>query len=496
MDILYLHPAKQEADARYDKYVSSSSYPFIPVGVVGLVNLLRSQGWQVQGLNLPMELTMQPGFSLRDWLAEQPQPARLVMIDLHWYEHCFGALDAAGVVKAVWPQTPIVIGGLTTSNFAEEILDNFPAVDFAVRGDAEEPLRLLAEHCCGDGVTDLASIPNLVYREKGKARQNLRSYFARPADLDKLDFVSTDWLHHARSYASLQYSGAGMIALHEPKLQGHWLTVGRGCVFNCIYCGGGKHAHGELAGRDGYVVRSPEGVGADIQRLKTLGYDQVALSLDIATFKPEWWQTFFKLLRDKSIHIGVYNEFFQLPSKEFIDEFAATVDRRHTEVAISPLSGDEGVRRQNGKFYSNERFLRMLETLRQYEIPIFVYFSLNLPGETLQTFKSTLQLAHEVGKVYPHRLLRMLNPCHTLDPASPMSRQPDAFGMTVHYRTFMDYYNYCKGTSWQPRQVIRGQHRGFEMKDRPTAVVEQMAQIWDLFAQQQKFRCAPVPRGW
>ncbi|MBI3957788.1 MAG: radical SAM protein [Chloroflexi bacterium] len=496
MDILYVHSAKQEADARYDKYKSCAPYPFIPVGVVGLVNLLRSQGWQVAGLNLPMELTMQPDFSFRGWLAGQPQPPRLVMIDLHWYEHCFGALDVAATVKSVWPQTFIVIGGLTTSYFAEEILDNFPAVDFAIRGDAEEPLRLLAKYCCGDGSADLAAIPNLIYRENGKARQNLRAYFAGPQDLDRLDFVTTDWLRHPRSYASIQYSGAGIIALHQPHLQGHWLTVGRGCVFNCIYCGGGKHSHDELAGRNGYVVRSPAGVVADIERLKALGYHQVALSLDIATFGPEWWQTFFKLLRERSIRIGIYNEFFQLPPKEFIEELGTTADLSHTEVAISPLSGDETVRRQNGKFYTNERFLRMLETLKRYEVPIFVYFSLNLPGETFQTFKSTLQLAHEVGKVYPHHLLRMLNPCHTLDPVSPMSRQPEAFGMTVHYRTFMDYYNYCKGTGWQPRHVVRGQHRGFEMNGRPAPVVEQMAQVWDMFARQQPFRCFPVSSGW
>jgi hypothetical protein len=77
-----------------------------------------------------------------------------------------------------------------------------------------------------------------------------------------------------------------------------------------------------------------------------------------------------------------------------------------------------------------------------------------------------------------------------------MSRQPDAFGMTVSYQTFQDYYNYCKGTGWQPRYVTRGEHRGFEMTDRPTRIVEQMAQVWDLFAKAQRFRCFPVPKGW
>jgi tRNA A37 methylthiotransferase MiaB len=495
MEILYIHPAKQEVDARYDKYHACAPYPFIPVGVVGLINLLRQQGWAVEGLNLPVELLLQPDFDLKAWMAARPTP-KMVLADLHWYEHSFGAMEVARAVKEVWPAAPVVIGGLTASNFAEEILENYPAVDFIVRGDAEEPLRLLAEHFCDDGATALSDVPNLLYRENGKARQTRRSYFARPEDLDQLDFVTIDWLHHHQSYAALQYSGAGVVVLREPKLQGHWLTIGRGCVFNCLYCGGGKKSHAELAGRNGYVQRTPDAMAADVARLAHGGVHQVALSLDPATFKAEWWRSFFNILREEKTQVGIYNEFFQLPGEEFLDALGTTADLRHTEVAISPLSGDEEVRKRNGKFYSNERFLRMLETLKKYRIPIFVYFSLNLPGETPETFKRTLHLAQQIGRIYPPELLRMLNPCHTLDPVSPMSRQPKDFGIEVHYRTFNDYYTYCRGTGWQPRHVIRGQHRGFEMIGRPTPVVEQMARVWDAFASQQKFRCYPVPRGW
>ena len=94
MDILYLHPAKQEVDARFDKFLPSSPYPFIPVGVIGFVNLLRQDGWDVVGLNLPLELAFEPTFDLRGWLRAQAS-AKLVLIDLHWYEHCYGAIEAA-----------------------------------------------------------------------------------------------------------------------------------------------------------------------------------------------------------------------------------------------------------------------------------------------------------------------------------------------------------------------------------------------------------------
>jgi hypothetical protein len=233
-----------------------------------------------------------------------------------------------------------------------------------------------------------------------------------------------------------------------------------------------------------------------MRRLRASGFHQVSLSLDIASFGPSWWQRFYSLMREQEIRIGLYNEFFQLPSDEFLEAFVQAADLEHSEVAISPLSGDEQVRRRNGKFFSNQRLTQTLEKCGQHRIPVFIYFSLNLPGETPRAFQRTLELAERIGALYPPELLRMLNTCHTLDPVSPMSQRPKSYGIQVHYRTFQDYYTYCQGTGWQPRYVTRGQHRGFEANGRPAEVVEGMAQQWDEFAERQPFRCAPVPRGW
>jgi hypothetical protein len=495
LDILYVHPAKQEVDARYDKFISSPPYPIVPVGIIGLMNMLRSCGWAVQGLNLPLELILRPAFHLQRWLRDQSPPV-LAMVDLHWYEHSYGAIEVARAIKAVWPHVSLVLGGLTASCFAVEIMNQFPEVDYIICGDAEEPLKLLAEGCCGDGPTDPGQIPNLVFRHPDQVQRNRLSYTAAPGDLDRLDFVSMDWLVHWRNYAALQYSGAGKVEAHEPRLRGHWLAVGRGCVYNCPYCGGCKKAHRKLARRNAFVLRSPGRVAQEVRTLQDQGFHQVSFSLDLASFEPAWWQAFFAQLRESKVRIGLYNEFYQLPSDEFLQEFLSVAELAHTEVAISPLSGDEHVRRRNGKFYSNTRLLRALETLKQYRIPIFVYFSLNLPGETPRAFGRTLELAGQIGQRYPPELLRMLNTCHTLDPASPMSENPGPFGVQVRYRTFQDYYTYCQGTGWQPRMVIRGQHRGFDMTGRPPEVIEQMARQWDDFAKRQPFHCAPVPRGW
>ncbi len=496
MDILYIHPAKQEATARYDQYRASPYYPLIPVGVVGMANLLRQEGWDLQGLNLPLELMLNTRFDLDAWLAAIDVPPRLVMIDLHWYEHSYGAIDVARHVRRNCPDAKIVLGGLTSTFFAEEILRDHAPVDYVIRGDGEMPLLRLAERVCGQQDHALDTIPNLVWREGSRIRNSLAFYTADAAILDRLDFVSMDWLLHADGNGALQYTGGGRIEPYRPVNRGHWLTIGRGCVFNCIYCGGGKKSHEELAARNGYVMRDPVAVVDDVARLAATGYKQVSLSLDPATFPARWWRTFFTEMQHRSIRIGIYNEFFQLPSREFIRLLGETADLDHTEVAISPLSGNEEVRKLNGKHYSNERFLQMLQNLQEYRIPIFVYFSLNLPGETMITFRETLRLAKAVGQAYPRDRLRMLNPCHTIDPMSPMSQLPGRFKIHVEYNFFKDYYEYCRTTGWEPRKVIRGEKRGFEMEGRPTATVEQMARIWDMFAKAQPFRCFPVARVW
>lgn len=495
MDILYIHPAKQEADAAYGKYRSSPFYPLIPVGVIGMANALRQAGWEVQGLNLPLERMLDRRFRLADWLQEISPPS-LVMIDLHWYEHCFGAIDVARTIRRGLPNAKIVIGGLTATYFGDEILRDHDVIDYVVRGDGERPMLELARRVCGREDLPLAAVPNLTWREGPDIRNSLEFFTADAEMLDSLDFVSMDWLRHADGNGALQYTGGGTIDPHATANRGHWLTVGRGCVFDCIYCGGGKKSHADLAARKGYVMRAPDAVVSDVERLARAGYRQVSLSLDIATFPAKWWRAFFEGLRQRRVKIGMYNEFFQLPSQAFIQQFGETVDLDHTEVAISPLSGNEEVRQLNGKHYSNQRFLTMLEHLKVFRIPIFVYFSLNLPGETVLTFRETLNLAKQVGGAYPQDRLRMLNPCHTIDPMSPMSRWPGNFKIYVEYSTFRDYYEYCRTTAWEPRQVVRGEKRGFDMEGRPAQTVEQMARIWDMFAKTQKFRCFPVARVW
>ncbi len=494
-EVLYIHPTKYGIATRGREI--STPFPIMPIGAIGLANLLQAEGLTVKGLNYPLELRLNASFHLGKWLRAQ-EGVRLIMIDLHWYEHSYGAMEVARVCRQLHPQARIVIGGFTASLYAREILENFPQIDFVVRGDAEEPVRMLATRVCdsANGTPDVSDIPNLSYRQDDRVVENPLTYRADTAALDRLDFVSMSFLEHAERYGELQFM-ATMLTVSSPRpMRGHWICMGRGCHFDCSYCGGGKESHRTIAGRPHLILRSVERVVDDIERLVQQGIDQVALALDPAILGRPYWSRLFAEMRRRGIKVGIYNEFFQLPTQDFIEDFLQTADITRSELAFSPLSGSERVRRLNGKFYTNQKLLRILSLLKKHEVPVYIYFSLNLPGEDEKAFRKTLDLARRIGYLYPPHLLKMINMCHTIDPFSPMSTDPGRYSVYVGFRNFMDYYNYCRKTPAHHDNLDEETPRGFHLDGERERSLEAMANKWEQMRARAKFLCYPVPRAW
>jgi hypothetical protein len=165
-------------------------------------------------------------------------------------------------------------------------------------------------------------------------------------------------------------------------------------------------------------------------------------------------------MKKKNLKFGIYNEFFQLPSKEFLKEFVACTVIPHSQAIFSPLSGSEQVRRFNGKSFTNAQFFETLDFLKEYSFPVTVFFSVNLPMEDNKTFESTLQMTREIIDFYPRELLVIANICHTIDPCSPMSLEPGKFFIDANIKSFMDYYHYCQLnpfiTSGEGIDILRG----------------------------------------
>src|SRR5262245_6092959 len=253
--ILYVHPSKLPVDKPCDWSAGASPYLLAPMGVIGLANALRARGIEVVGINYPSEVALDPTFRLVPWLRLQ-RDVRLVMADLHWYEHAYGAMDVVRACKHVWPDVPVLLGGLTATGFAEEIMANFQAVDYLLRGDPEAPVVELAEGLLGGGLRP-ERIANLSHRVDGQPVHNDLAYHAGLRELEALDFVDTSFFVGQSGYARFQSSDFG-------RLSGQWLCIGRGCHMNCGFCGGSKQSHLALSGREAILTRRPELVADDV----------------------------------------------------------------------------------------------------------------------------------------------------------------------------------------------------------------------------------------
>jgi radical SAM superfamily enzyme YgiQ (UPF0313 family) len=506
--VLYVHPAKQGPDFTPD-VDNGRPYGLIPLGIPALINLLRANGIPVKGIVHPLEKQLNPAFNLKNWLKQQAG-VRVILIDLHWYEHCYGAVETARMCKEILPSAWTVLGGLSASGFAQEILEGFPQVDFIIRGDAEQPLlalvqRLLAGGSQAEIAADLSGIPNLSYRgmepgQNSAVLENPGTYVACTQALDELDFVDLDFLEHAQEYFVHEYIVTNLVAAREAlqtsPFLGRWTCTARGCKFHCSYCGGSKESHKLLAGRDGIITRSPEKVVNDLCRLKERGVIQASLSYDIAVLGEEYWRKFFALLRESGVEIGIYNEFFQMPTPDLIEEYARSVVMPQSCVALSPLSGNERVRRLNGKHFSNDQLFEILDVLSEHRFYLFVYFSLNLPGETNETFEETIDLAKAVYDFYPPSLLKILNTVHTIDPVSPMNMYPEKYGIQSSMRTFRDYYEYCQGTRQGGPLARIGFNRGYDLNNPADRSLLDMANAWDNARVGRESSWWPVPPSW
>lgn len=501
--VIYIHPSKQGQNYSQNDN-SSRPYGLIPVGIPAIANVLIQNGIPVKGINHSLEIEVNPDFVMKKWLRSQ-HGVRIILIDLHWYEHCYGAIRIAQICKREHPQAWTVLGGLSASGFAREILENFQEVDLVIRGDGEQPVlqlvqSLLAVPTPALAEADLQAIPNLTYRQNGQVVENALGYTATTSNLDDLDFVNLDFLEHYRDYGIHEYIVTDVEktrqALSTKPFLGRWITTARGCKYECAYCGGCKSAHQVLAGRNGIVTRSPEKVVDDLARLERAGYVQASLTYDIAELGEEYWKTLFSQIRSRGIQIGLYNEFFQMPSEEFIDDLTRTVPQEHSCVAVSPLSGDERVRRLNGKHYNNDQLFDILEYLQRHRMNLFVYFSLNLPGETTQTFLKTVELAKEIFYFYPKSLLKIINSAHTIDPLSPMNQHSDKFGVHSTMKSFMDFYRYCEATQEQNPDSRVGLHRGFDLANPENRSLATMVELWDREREGKEASWWPIPPTW
>lgn len=422
-DIVYIHSTKNPTNE------DNTRYGIMPMGIIAILNGLRAKGYRVLGVNMAVETYLDKDFCLESMLENIRY--QVLMTDLHWYEHAFGAMYVAEQSKRVHPEVPVVIGGYTTTIYGREILENFPQVDYAVTGDSDLPVEMLIHRLIGGGDTALEEIPNLIYRDGAAVMTGKKKWVQ--TTLDDLDFLPIDFFAH---WEHIPYLAANGVA--PRRRPSRWIGIARGCLYNCAYCCGARDNMQVLFGRCNVLKRSAEKVAEDFIALARV--DQlVSPSHDLQMFGKAYYAEIFNRIRESGQKPGMYLELFQLPTKDFIDEVAKTFDPAATLLEISPVSGNEQLRRENGKHFSNDELYEMVSYIKSKGIRVCLYYTVNVVGETKAQFEDTyfqmkyLRMVLGVRAVYYQRVV--------IDPLAGMREWK---GVNAAYNSFMDYYHYCQ----------------------------------------------------
>lgn len=227
-----------------------SEYFFhIPMGTFGLCDYLNKRGIPVKLLNLALYNRQ----GMDDILSQYMnlfQPTHVGIV-FHWQETAEGVKNVAEYIRLNFKSVCIACGGFTAGYFGESLLNEWGVIDYVIKGDPESPLELLLA-----GMSP-SKIPNLVYRGKTGICSNKVSYYIDQNTLSGISFGEMTCLYDYDLYVN---------AIEE-KL-GFPVFLGRGCAYNCRYCGGSSQSFRLHSGRKEPVARSVESVIKDLKRIK------------------------------------------------------------------------------------------------------------------------------------------------------------------------------------------------------------------------------------
>lgn len=427
-----------------DVVPSTPIFEMYPIGFASLSEYLERHGLTVRIINVAMKMLKDEKFDV-ERLIQKNKPVAFG-IDLHWMAHVQGALAIAEIIKRFHPSIPVILGGLSATYYHEEILRQYPFIDFVLRGDSTEKPLLQLLQSIKKG-SEFEKIPNLTYRD-GKNRIQINPLTHVPESLDE---ITIDYLHIMKKVVRyIDPTG------YQPFIDWYAYPVTavftcRGCIYSCKTCGGSAQTFRTMANRRKPAYRNPRLLAQDIFNVSDHLHAPVMVIGDIFQPGEEYGFTFLEEMKRRPITNHIAFEFFVPPSRAQLKRIAESIPNFNIE--ISPESHDEEVRRAFGRPYDNQSLERMIgDAVDLGSKRIDLFFMTGLPRqtyssvlETVDYSRSLLERFRPYGKLFP--FISPLAPF--LDPGSAVFEAPEKYGYRLLCRTVEEHRQALLAPSWK-----------------------------------------------
>jgi B12-binding domain/radical SAM domain protein len=441
-----------------DLVPSTPVFELYPIGFTTIAEYLERHGYRVRIVNLAVRMLNEPRFN-PEKVIHSLKPLAFG-IDLHWMAHAHGAIEVARLVKKYHPETPVILGGLSASYFHQELLREYPAVDYVVRGDStEEPMLQLMHYLRGSKAPSataegpsscsllLSDIPNLTWRDAGgEVHVNPLSY--APANLDH---VLMDYSYVVKAVARDRDLASYIPFKHWLKYPITAAPTCRGCLHNCHTCGGSATTFRQAFGRRKPAFRAPEDLAQDIRSIGRFSNGPIFVLGDIRQAGLDYATRFLRAVH--GIKHPLMFEFFGPISPRFIEMMAEAAP--NFTIEISPESHSEEVRYAFGRRYSNEELEKTIGYTLEAGCRRFdLFFMIGLPRQTYQSVMETVAyceyLMQRFNSGQDKRLFPFISPMAPfLDPGSRAWEDPEAYGYRLFYRTVEEHRQALVQPTWK-----------------------------------------------
>jgi B12-binding domain/radical SAM domain protein len=427
-----------------DVVPSTPIFEMYPIGFASLSEYLERHGMKVRIINVALKMLKDKDFDV-ERLIERNRPVAFG-IDLHWMAHVQGALALAEIAKKIHPDIPVILGGLSSTYYHEELLRDYPFVDFVVRGDStEQPLLQLLRTLKEKGSVE--NIPNLTYRDgQRKIHVNPMTYVP-----ETLDNVTIDYRHIMKKVVRyVDPTG------YQPFIDWYTYPVTavftcRGCVYHCKTCGGSSATFRSMANRRKPAYRDPRLLAQDIFDISEHLRAPVMIIGDLFQPGEAYGLTFLEEMRKKPIPNHIAFEFFVPPSRTQLKAIAESI--RNFDIEISPESHEEEVRRAFGRPYDNASLERMITEAIEFGCQrIDLFFMIGLPKQTYESVMGTVDYSRSLLERFRsyNKLFPFISPLAPfLDPGSTIFESPEKYGYRLFCRSVEEHRQAMLAPSWK-----------------------------------------------
>ncbi len=426
-----------------DVVPSTPIFEMYPLGFLTITNYLRSHGLSVRTVNLAVQMLADPKFDPEKTIRSLRPKA--FGIDLHWLVHAQGSLEVARLVKKYHPDIPIIFGGFSASYYHRELIE-YPQVDFILRGDStEEPLRQLVQ-AIKDGRRP-EEIPNLTWKDE-RGQISVNPLTCVPENLDALSF---DYRGMARSVFR-NFDLAGHVPFKD------WLrypitavTLWRGCLNDCISCGGSRTGYRVVCNRQRPAYRKPEDLARDIQLISTYSRAPIFVLGDIRQGNGDYLDRFLHTMKRKQVKNYVAVEMFSPLTDNYLHRLSNVFP--NLSLQISPESHDALVTRTFGRAIDHQHLETVLEeSVREAIKRVDIFFSIGLPHQTARSVAGTVSYCGDLLRSFgkDHRVHPYIAPLAlTVDPGSRAFEEPQKHGYTFFCRTLEEHRRAVLQPTWK-----------------------------------------------